>query len=119
MAEPMEVDSVPKETKEAKDKSEKKKDEPVDLNVITFESRFTSFIQFQYLFNLSCLDLREWCNQLERGDTHIVGRVLQFLNRTRKQLNTDVLVKLCNTYLYASSAQKKQLLSWLPIKPAR
>lgn len=108
MAEPMDVDS----TAQAKDKSaEKKKEEaPVDLSVITFESIVQIKNQTFYL------DLKEWCNQLERGDIHIVGRVLQFLNRTRKQLNTDVLVKLCNTYLYSSPAQKKLLLSWLPAK---
>lgn len=103
---PMEVDVADskkkkddKTEKPEKSEKEKKKDES-DVNSITFEN------------------LREWCNQLERGDTHIVGRVLQFLNRTRKQLNGEILTKLCNTYLYASTTQKKQLLGWLPTKVA-
>ncbi|KAI6182022.1 Proteasome component region PCI and 26S proteasome regulatory subunit domain containing protein [Aphelenchoides fujianensis] len=96
---PMEVDPPASKEKTEKEKPEKKKDES-DINSITFEN------------------LREWCNQLERGDTHIVGRVLQFLNRTRKQLNPEILTKLCNTYLYASPNQKKQLLSYLPAKTA-
>ncbi|KAI6192654.1 26S proteasome non-ATPase regulatory subunit 3 [Aphelenchoides besseyi] len=99
VVQPMEVDPPVVKEKSEKEKSEKKKDES-DINSITFEN------------------LKEWCNQLERGDTHIVGRVLQFLNRTRKQLNSELLTKLCNTYLYASPAQKKQLLSWLPAKTA-
>ncbi|KAI6183118.1 26S proteasome non-ATPase regulatory subunit 3 [Aphelenchoides bicaudatus] len=97
--EAMEVDPSPSKDKQEKEKpAAEKKD--VDLNIITFEN------------------MREWCNQLERGDTQIVGRVLQLLNRTRKQLNTDLLSKLCNTYLYASPALKKQLISWLPVKPS-
>ncbi|CAD5206940.1 unnamed protein product [Bursaphelenchus okinawaensis] len=94
MAEAMEVDQpdakkeeVPKETKDAKKKE--------DLDVITFEN------------------MKEWCNQLERGEVHIVGRVLQFLNRTRRQLNPELLTKLCSSYL-GNNQVKKNLLGWLP-----
>ncbi|KAI1704941.1 PCI domain-containing protein [Ditylenchus destructor] len=80
---------------------EKKSEEPKtpeDLNQIAYEN------------------LREFCNQLERGEHNIVNRLMQTLNKTRKQLNAEVLVKLCNNYLAGttSAGQKDLLLSWLP-----
>ncbi|KAI1697252.1 PCI domain-containing protein [Ditylenchus destructor] len=80
---------------------EKKLDEPKtpqDLNQIAYEN------------------LREFCNQLERGEHNIVNRLMQTLNKTRKQLNAEVLVKLCNNYLAGttSAGQKDLLLSWVP-----
>lgn len=51
---------------------------------------------------------------MERGEIHVVGRVLQFLSKTRKQLDTDILTKLLNTYLSAIPVQRDLLLSWLP-----
>ncbi|KAI1706454.1 PCI domain-containing protein [Ditylenchus destructor] len=72
---------------------------PADFNQIAYEN------------------LREFCNQLERGEHNIVNRLMQTLNKTRKQLNTGVLVKLCNNYLAGttSAGQKDLLLSWLPV----
>uniref|UniRef100_A0A915E3K4 PCI domain-containing protein n=1 Tax=Ditylenchus dipsaci TaxID=166011 RepID=A0A915E3K4_9BILA len=71
-----------------------------DLNLLAFEN------------------LRELCSQLERGEHNVVNRVLQSLNRTRKQMNPEILTKLCNTYLSANLAQKDLLLSWLPTSPS-
>jgi 26S proteasome regulatory subunit N3 len=98
MVEKMEVDEpTQKSGSEDGKKEDKKEEKPAeDLNLITYEN------------------LREWCNQLERGEIHVVGRVLQFLSKTRKQLNTEILVKLCNAYLSSVPVQRDLLLSWLP-----
>lgn len=44
-------------------------------------------------------DLKDWCTQLERGEVHIIGRVIQFLAKTRKELNVDILTKLITTFI--------------------
>ncbi|KAE9555614.1 hypothetical protein FO519_001192 [Halicephalobus sp. NKZ332] len=81
MAEKMEVDepTVPD--------SEKKKEAPTkaDLDAITYEN------------------LKDWCTQLERGEVHIVGRVMQFLAKTRKELNVEILTKLITTFISEKS----------------
>jgi 26S proteasome regulatory subunit N3 len=91
MVEKMEVDEpVLPVSKDAK------KEEPTkaDLNAITYEN------------------LKDWCAQLERGEVHIIGRVIQFLSKTRKELNVDILSKLISTFI-ADKAQKDQLLGYI------
>jgi 26S proteasome regulatory subunit N3 len=91
MVEKMEVDEpVLPVSKDAK------KEEPTkaDLNAITYEN------------------LKDWCSQLERGEVHIIGRVIQFLSKTRKELNVDILSKLISTFI-ADKAQKDQLLGYI------
>uniref|UniRef100_A0A914CJF7 PCI domain-containing protein n=1 Tax=Acrobeloides nanus TaxID=290746 RepID=A0A914CJF7_9BILA len=95
MVEKMEVDQeTPKE--KGDEKADEKK--PEDIQAITYEN------------------LREWCAQLERGESHIVGRVLQALTKTRKELTSEILVKLVDSFV-ADKTQKDLLTSWLPAPP--
>uniref|UniRef100_A0AC35EXH2 Uncharacterized protein n=1 Tax=Panagrolaimus sp. PS1159 TaxID=55785 RepID=A0AC35EXH2_9BILA len=88
MVEKMEVDEtvLQKETK---------KEEPskADLNAITYEN------------------LNDWCAQLERGE-NIIGRVIQFLSKTRKELNVDILTKLITTFI-SDKSQRDSLLGYI------
>ncbi|TKR68035.1 hypothetical protein L596_024084 [Steinernema carpocapsae] len=58
-------------------------------------------------------NLRDWCSQLEKGESHL-GRVLQFLGKTRTHLNNDLLSKLVTNYFNALQAQRDVLLKWVP-----
>ncbi|KAK0406575.1 hypothetical protein QR680_018661 [Steinernema hermaphroditum] len=58
-------------------------------------------------------NLRDWCSQLEKGESHL-GRVLQFLGKTRTQINNDLLSKLVTNYFAAVPTQRDALLPWVP-----
>uniref|UniRef100_A0A1I7Z7H0 PCI domain-containing protein n=1 Tax=Steinernema glaseri TaxID=37863 RepID=A0A1I7Z7H0_9BILA len=58
-------------------------------------------------------NLRDWCSQLEKGESHL-GRVLQFLGKTRANLNSDVLSKLVTNYFAVITTQRDALLQWVP-----
>ncbi|EJW82204.1 26S proteasome non-ATPase regulatory subunit 3 [Wuchereria bancrofti] len=62
--------------------------------------------------------LRAWCSQLEKGELHVLPRMIQLLHKTRKQLSGNVLKKLITSQLMALPLIRDQLLSWLPITPS-
>nr|AXS78284.1 26S proteasome non-ATPase regulatory subunit 3 [Anisakis simplex] len=107
MVEKMEVDEATKgegdqkntEGEKSNEKKDKEPEKPVDLDAITLEN------------------LKEWCNQLEKGETHVLSRMLQLLPKTRKQINADVLHKLVSNQLAALPLNREQLLTWLPPLP--
>uniref|UniRef100_A0A915CBY4 PCI domain-containing protein n=1 Tax=Parascaris univalens TaxID=6257 RepID=A0A915CBY4_PARUN len=108
MVEKMEVDEPNKAEgdqkkaegdKAADNNKEKEKEKPVDIDAITLEN------------------LKEWCSQLEKGETHVLARMLQLLPKTRKQINADVLHKLVTIQLVALPLNREQLLAWLPALP--
>ncbi|VDK65567.1 unnamed protein product [Onchocerca ochengi] len=62
--------------------------------------------------------LRAWCLQLEKGELHVLPRMIQLLHKTRKQLNGNVLKKLITSQLTTLPLIKDQLRSWLPATPS-
>ncbi|VDM97059.1 unnamed protein product [Thelazia callipaeda] len=62
-------------------------------------------------------NLREWCLQLEKGELHVLSRMIQLLHKTRKQINGNVLSKLITLQLSSMPLIKEQLLSWLSVTP--
>lgn len=101
MVEKMEVDEPSKAT----DAKKETKPEPTkaDLDAITYESKLEISLISGISIMKDFIDLKDWCTQLERGDVHIVGRVLQFLAKTRKELNIDILTKLITTFVQEKS----------------
>ncbi|CAP35636.1 Protein CBR-RPN-3 [Caenorhabditis briggsae] len=92
VVEKMEVDEVKPETQEKK--------EPVkDLNAIAVES------------------IKEQLAALDKGEEHLVTRVLQVLPKTRKQLNDIVLHKLVSAHLSSDSQFGESLLKYLHYTP--
>ncbi|VDN32863.1 unnamed protein product, partial [Gongylonema pulchrum] len=59
-------------------------------------------------------DLRAWCSQLEKGELHVLPRMIQLLHKTRKQVNASVLTSLINSHLASLPLIKEQLLQSLP-----
>uniref|UniRef100_A0A915PYT6 26S proteasome non-ATPase regulatory subunit 3 N-terminal TPR repeats domain-containing protein n=1 Tax=Setaria digitata TaxID=48799 RepID=A0A915PYT6_9BILA len=59
-------------------------------------------------------NLRAWCTQLEKGEMHVLPRMIQLLHKTRRQLNGNVLKKLITSQLAALPLIRDQLLSWFP-----
>lgn len=71
---------------------------------------------FVFFISLWCWrvpDLKAWCAQLEKGEIHVLARMIQLLHKTRKQLTVDVLRKLILVQLTAPSYIKEQLISWM------
>ncbi|EFO22604.1 RPN-3 protein [Loa loa] len=62
-------------------------------------------------------NLRAWCSQLEKGELHVLPRMIQLLHKTRKQLSGNVLKKLITSQLMALPLIRDQLISWLPATP--
>ncbi|MCP9258983.1 26S proteasome non-ATPase regulatory subunit 3 [Dirofilaria immitis] len=63
-------------------------------------------------------NLRTWCSQLEKGELHVLPRMIQLLHKIRKQLSGNVLKKLINLQLATLPLIKDQLMSWLPTAPS-
>lgn len=59
------------------------------------------------------LDLKEWCTQLEKGEIHVIPRMMQLLPKTRKQINSNILQKVINTQLHNSPKSREMLLKLL------
>ncbi|VDN18673.1 unnamed protein product [Gongylonema pulchrum] len=59
-------------------------------------------------------NLRAWCSQLEKGELHVLPRMIQLLHKTRKQVNASVLTSLINSHLASLPLIKEQLLQSLP-----
>ncbi|VDD91368.1 unnamed protein product [Enterobius vermicularis] len=96
MVEKMEVDDdSPKKQEEEKNKAAEPEKAP-DLDAITFET------------------LKEWCNQLDRGEMHVLSRMIQSLPKTRKQINPNIMHKLIATQLSGQAVAREKLCSWLP-----
>ncbi|CEF64421.1 26S proteasome non-ATPase regulatory subunit 3 [Strongyloides ratti] len=64
----------------------------------------------EILFN----NIKDCCLLLEKGESFILGRLLQSLTRTRKELNAGVLGRLINQFLHNVPQQKEALLALLP-----
>uniref|UniRef100_A0A0K0FLM7 26S proteasome non-ATPase regulatory subunit 3 (inferred by orthology to a C. elegans protein) n=1 Tax=Strongyloides venezuelensis TaxID=75913 RepID=A0A0K0FLM7_STRVS len=62
------------------------------------------------LFN----NIKDCCLLLEKGESFILGRLLQSLTRTRKELDAGVLGRLINQFFSNVPAQKDALLALLP-----
>lgn len=60
------------------------------------------------------LALKEWCNQLDRGEMHVLSRMIQSLPKTRKQINPNIMHKLIATQLSGQAVAREKLCSWLP-----
>lgn len=96
MVEKMEVDE------ESSKKPDDEKNKPAetekapDLDAITFET------------------LKEWCSQLEKGEMHVLSRMIQSLPKTRKQINPNILHKLIATQLPGQATTREKLCGWLP-----
>uniref|UniRef100_A0AC35TUD4 PCI domain-containing protein n=1 Tax=Rhabditophanes sp. KR3021 TaxID=114890 RepID=A0AC35TUD4_9BILA len=62
------------------------------------------------LFN----NLHDCCGLLEKGETFILGRLLQSLTRTRKEINGELLGRLIESCFNGIDEQKGTLFSLLP-----
>ncbi|CAI4229163.1 unnamed protein product [Auanema sp. JU1783] len=60
--------------------------------------------------------IRQHCSLLDRGllTNHFMGRVLQVLHQTRKQLNEEVLHKLITMHNTQNTEHRDALLQWVP-----
>uniref|UniRef100_A0A0N5AIS5 PCI domain-containing protein n=1 Tax=Syphacia muris TaxID=451379 RepID=A0A0N5AIS5_9BILA len=94
MVEKMEVDEETKKSDE--EKVEDKNGKTEDLDAITFEIQ------------------KEWCTQLEKGEMHILSRMILSLPKTRKQINPNVLHKLIAIQLSGQASTREKLCNWLP-----
>uniref|UniRef100_A0A0N4ZX82 PCI domain-containing protein n=1 Tax=Parastrongyloides trichosuri TaxID=131310 RepID=A0A0N4ZX82_PARTI len=64
----------------------------------------------EILFN----NIKDCCVLLEKGESFILGRLLQSLTRTRKELNGTVLGRLISQFMNNVPTQKEALLTLLP-----
>ncbi|CAB3402025.1 unnamed protein product [Caenorhabditis bovis] len=69
---------------------------PKDLNAIAVEN------------------IKEYVALLDKGESHLIGRVLQFLPKTRKQLNNEVLNKVINQHLSSDDSFGPKLTKYVP-----
>uniref|UniRef100_A0A1I8EHE5 PCI domain-containing protein n=1 Tax=Wuchereria bancrofti TaxID=6293 RepID=A0A1I8EHE5_WUCBA len=105
MVSKMEIDE-PKENDEKEESGDAKSEEKDDTSNV--EDPDAAILE----------NLRAWCSQLEKGELHVLPRMIQLLHKTRKQLSGNVLKKLITSQLMALPLIRDQLLSWLPITPS-
>lgn len=66
----------------------------------------------------SFLDIKEQLAALDKGEEHLITRVLQVLPKTRKQINDNVLYKLVSSHLSSDAQFAEGMLKYLHYTPA-